>query len=257
MKNKRRLILGSLFFALLFFYFGVRVYFVFFHVGSYDGWSGEQRGIDQPAIVTRTDPQGPATLLLPGDEILALNGITTRQAPSILNFAGRVPPGTSYIMTVRRNGQEFLLRLTTVENLAQQPDWGQKAFLLIYLIFLLTGLFVFLLKPDNDQAWLLALMLGTFTGLNTWTMPLIVLGRGVEFTIAFVKILGLWSLPLLVQFFLIFPDRSPILKGLSLPKSFQFERHPCPGDQIVKFGHPAQECEPTRHPIGFAVHVTA
>ncbi len=49
----------------------------------------------------------------------------------------------------------------------------------------------------------------------------------------------------------------PPYNCLSLPKSFQFERHPGPGDQIVKFGHPAQECEPTRHPIGCAVHVTA
>ncbi len=212
MKNKRRLILGSLFFALLFFYFGVRVYFVFFHIGSYDGWSGEQQGFDKPPLVTRTDPKGPATVLLPGDEFLAINGITPRQDPSIMNFAGRVPPGTNYTMTVRRNGQELSFRLVTVENLAQQPDWGQKVFLLIYLIFLLTGLFVFLLKPDNDQAWYLALMLGTFTLLSTWTMPLMALGRGVEFVVSFVKILGLWSLPLLVKFFLIFPDRSPILK---------------------------------------------
>lgn len=212
MKNKRRFILGSVFFALLFFYFGVRVYFVFFHIGSYDGWAGEQRGVDKPAFITRIDPQGPATLLRPGDEFLTINGITLRQDPSIMDFAGRVPPGTNYTMTVRRAGQEVSLQLVTVENRAQQPDWGQKVFLLIYLIFLLTGLFVFLLKPDDQQAWYLALMLGTFTVLSTWTMPLMALGRGVEFVMSFVKILGLWSLPLLVRFFLIFPDRSPILK---------------------------------------------
>ena len=83
MKNKRRLILGSVFFALLIFYFGVRVYFVFFHVGSYDGWTGQQQEYGKPALVTRTDPKGPATVLLPGDEFLAINGITLRQDPSI------------------------------------------------------------------------------------------------------------------------------------------------------------------------------
>ena len=83
MKNNRRLILGSVFFALLIFYFGVRVYFVFFHVGSYDGWTGQQQEYGKPALVTRTDPKGPATVLLPGDEFLAINGITLRQDPSI------------------------------------------------------------------------------------------------------------------------------------------------------------------------------
>ena len=212
MKNQRRLILGSLFFALLFFYFGVRIYFVFFHVGSYDGWFGEQRGMAAPVLITRTDPNGPATVLQPGDEMLAINGITPKQDPSIMGFASRVPPGTTHTMTVRRNGQELSFRLTTAENPPKEVDWGQRFYILINLIFLFTGLFVFLLKPANEQAWLLALMLGTCIALNTWTMPVIVLGRGAEFVVAVAKILGLWSLPLLVRFFLNFPARSPILQ---------------------------------------------
>ena len=211
-KNQRRLILGSLFFALMFFYLGVRIYFVFFHVGSYDGWFGEQRGMAAPVLITRTDPNGPATVLQPGDEMLAINGITPKQDPSIMGFASRVPPGTTHTMTVRRNGQELSFRLTTAENPPKEVDWGQRFYILINLIFLFTGLFVFLLKPANEQAWLLALMLGTCIALNTWTMPVIVLGRGAEFVVAVAKILGLWSLPLLVRFFLNFPARSPILQ---------------------------------------------
>ncbi len=102
------------------------MYFVFFHVGSYNGWTGEQQGFNKPALIRRADPKGPATVLQPGDEFLAINGITLRQDPSIMNFAGRVPPGTSYTMTVRDNGQEILFRLVTVENLSQRPDWGQS-----------------------------------------------------------------------------------------------------------------------------------
>ena len=213
MKNKWRFSLGLVFFALLFFYFGVRVYFVYFHVGSYDGWHGEQRGLGEPGIVTSTDPQGPATVLQRGDEILALNNISPRQDPSIFGFAGRVPPGTLYTITVRRQEQIITFQLVTVAMPARQrPDNTQKLFLLIFLIFFLTGLFIFLLKPDDQQAWYLALMLGTFTVLSTWTMPLMALGRVVETAVGFVKILGLWSLPFLVKFFLIFPERSPILK---------------------------------------------
>ena len=205
--------LGLLFFALLFFYFGVRVYFVFFHVGSYDGWQGEQRSLGEPGIVTKTDPNGPATVLHPGDEVVAINGITPRQDPSILSFAGRVSPGTPYTITVRRNGQAMTFLLVTVENLKEQlPGNGQKFMLVVFLIFLLTGFFVFLLKPDDDQAWYLALMLGTYTALSTWIMPLMALGRVVETIVRLVTVLGIWSLPFLVKFFLIFPDRSPILK---------------------------------------------
>lgn len=220
MKNKRRLILGSVFFALLFVYFAIRVYFVFFHVGSYDGWYGRQKGPGYPAVITGTDSNGPATVLQAGDEVVALNGITPAQDPGILGFSNRVPPGTQYTMTVRRKGQALTFQLITAPDPKDERGWGEKAYIFINLIFLLTGLTVFLLKPDNKQAWLLALMLGTYTVLNTWTMPTIVLGRGVELLVAIAKILGLWSLPLLVRFFLNFPDRSPILRRWPKLESF-------------------------------------
>ncbi|MFN7929640.1 MAG: SpoIIE family protein phosphatase [Blastocatellia bacterium] len=212
MQHRRRFIFGLVIFALLFFYLGVRVYFVFFHVGSYDGWFGEQKGIDKPVLILRTDPNGPATALQAGDEMLAINGITPRQDPSIMGFAGRVPPGTSYTMTVRRQGQELNFRLTTATNPPKPLNWPERFYLLVNLIFLLTGLFVFLAKPDDEQVWLLALMLGTAIALNTWVMPVMALGRGVEFAVSLAKILGLWSLPLLVHLFLIFPARSPLLQ---------------------------------------------
>ena len=212
MKDKRRLLLGSLFFALMFFYLCVQAYFSFVHVGSSDGWFGQQKMPGDPVHITGTDPKGPATALQAGDEFLAINGITPAEDPKIMGFADRVPPGTTYLMTVRRDNQELVVPLTTVEKPARRDYTGQSTYIFIELIFLVTGLAVFLLKPDNQQAWLLALMLGTFIGFSTWTMPLAVLGRGVEFLVAFAKILCLWSLPLFVRFFLNFPERSPILR---------------------------------------------
>jgi hypothetical protein len=43
MAHKWRLWLGGLFFALMFFYVGVNIYFHAFQIGSYTGWQGESR----------------------------------------------------------------------------------------------------------------------------------------------------------------------------------------------------------------------
>ena len=208
--DKRRLLLGGLFFALMFFYLGVSAYFVFIHVGSSDGWRGEWKGPGTPARVTGVDPGAPAALRA-GDEILAVNGVAFSQDPEILTFSDRVPPGTTYQMTVRREGRDLLIPITTVAK-PPRSDWGETPYIFIRLIFLLTGLAVFLLKPGDRQAWLLALLLGTFTGLSTWTMPVMLLGRWAEVLVALAKIICLWTLPLFVRFFLNFPERSPILR---------------------------------------------
>ncbi|MDQ3651717.1 MAG: hypothetical protein M3458_15870, partial [Acidobacteriota bacterium] len=86
MKDKRRLLLGSLFFALMFFYLGVQAYFSFVYVagGSYDGWFGRWEGPGHPVRITGTDREGPATALKAGDEFLAINGITPAEDPEIM-----------------------------------------------------------------------------------------------------------------------------------------------------------------------------
>src|SRR5581483_7317164 len=105
-----------------------------------------------------------------------------------------------------------VIPLTTAEKPPRRASFDEKVFIFIHLIFLVTGLAVFLLRPDDQQAWLLALLLGAFIGLSTWSMPVKELGRWVEYVVAFAKILCLWSLPLFVRFFLNFPERSPILR---------------------------------------------
>jgi hypothetical protein len=107
--NKRRFLLGILFFALMFFYVGVHAYFVFFHLSSYDGWTATRSSINAPAVIVSVDPTGPSAALQKGDEFLSINGITPAQDPDIFNFNRRVPPGTTYSMAVRRDGQEHSL----------------------------------------------------------------------------------------------------------------------------------------------------
>jgi phosphoserine phosphatase RsbU/P len=212
--HKRRLILGGLFFALMFFYLGATLYFHVFEVGSYTGWNGYSKD-GRHFYTSRTDPTGPTAALREGDEILAINGVHPAQDFSVLELPDRVPPGTPFTMTVSRNGQVLTLRSHTAPfppGKYPYDDKDRRWLLLNWLLFLTTGLVVLLLKPDNRQAWLLALMLGTFVGTITNYYPFSAWGRGVETLVALAKIAALWFFPLFPLFFLNFPERSPLLR---------------------------------------------
>ena len=220
MKDKQRLLLGSLFFALMFFNIGVHAYFAFIYSpGSYAGWQSEQKESENRAYITYVDPNSPASALQAGDEILAINGITPAQDPKILSFARRVPPGTTFKMTLRRDGRELEIPVTTIKNPTRGLDRNDRFYVVVFMIFVVTGFIVFLLKHDNRQAWLLALMLGTFMGLFNMGMPWSVLGPWV-YLFSLGKIICYWSLPLFVRFFLNFPDRSPILQRIPKLESY-------------------------------------
>jgi len=212
MTVRQRQWLGAIFFALMFGAFGVNTYWGLESTtrlrGSYDGW-GARLLPDGRAEIATVDKDGPATVLRSGDEFVSINGLTLKDDPQIRNYNQRVPPGTRYQMVVRRNGQ--LLEFTLTMAAHPLSRWLIPiADTLVQLLFLLTGLFVFLLKPTDRQAWLLALLLGTFTGLFNNELPSLPLA--LLPVMAFARIAGLWSLPLFFYFFLIFPDRSPLLQ---------------------------------------------
>jgi phosphoserine phosphatase RsbU/P len=214
--HKRRLLFGGVFFALMFFYIGATLYFHVFEVGSYTGWNGYSND-GRHFYTSRTDPAGPTAALKPGDEILAINGVHPAQDFSVLELPDRVPPGTPFTMTVARGGQVLTLRSHTAPFPPGKYPYDNKDrrwLLLNWLLFLTTGLVVLLLKPDNRQAFLLALMLGTFVGTITNYYPFSALGRGVETLVAAAKIAALWFFPLFPLFFLNFPERSPLLVRL-------------------------------------------
>jgi len=202
--KRHRLVLGCVFFALMFGQFGVNAYVAMTQLsGSYDGWMAPQ------AQIIEVDQKGPATALRVGDEFISINGLTLRDDPQIINYGHRVPPGTNYTMVVRRQGQSLEFRLATASFpisrwLTPIPD------ILVQLLFLVTGLTIFLLKPADRQAWLLVLMLGLFPGLfnnDLPPLPLVIL-----LMMAVARTIGLWLLPVFCHFFLIFPDRSPLLR---------------------------------------------
>src|SRR5215831_15120715 len=210
--KRHRLVLGCVFFALMFGQFGVNVYSAWLNLiarpASSDGWTA-RLSPDGRALVVSVDKDGPATALQAGDEIISINGLTPQGDPEILSYNERVAPDTNYTIVVRRQGQSLEFALATI--VFPPSRWLiQIADSLVQLLFLLTGVTVFLLKPADRQAWLLALMLGAFTGLFNNELPPLPLA--VALMTAMARIIGLWFLPVFCYFFLIFPDRSPLLR---------------------------------------------
>src|SRR5262245_11845956 len=207
--KRQRIVLGCVFFALMFVQLGVNAYsFLTQFGGSYDGWTaGGPRG--GPVRIIRVDQSGPATALQVGDEVVSINGLTLQDDPKILSFNQRVPPGTSYTVVVRRQGRLIEFAITTIgfpiiSRLRPITD------ILVQLLFLLTGLTVFLFKPADRQAWLVVFMLGLFPGTFNNDLPLLPLV--IQLIVAVARIMGLWLIPVFLHFFLIFPDRSPLLR---------------------------------------------
>jgi len=90
-------------------------------------------------------------------------------------------------------------------------DWGEAvALTLINLLFLVTGLVIFLLKPEDKQAWLLALMLATIAAVRPDSLEFVppLFAR----IAAIGRICSSVFLAVSLHFFLIFPQRSPVLR---------------------------------------------
>lgn len=174
--------------------------------GSDDGWRGSGNGGE--FYITGSDEDTPARVLRKGDRIMAINGVSVAVSVEGLGFSDRVPPGTPYTMTVLREGKELTFALQTIPRRPGPFPWGR----LIPPLFWFTGLFVFLLKPEDRQARLLALMLGSFSGLLAGNPRLSALPDWAGLTVAAARILGLTSLPLLLHLFLVFPTENPLLR---------------------------------------------
>src|SRR5215475_7463363 len=206
MNSRVRFILGIAFFALLLVYRAASFYVWLYPPGSHAGWywSG---GFGEFQVV-QIDPQGPAQELRPGDKIIAINGVNAAEHAGVLYDECRLAPGSPYSMTVERNGQEMTFAWQTIPRRRGSFPWAK----LMELLFWLSGLLVLLLKSEDRQAWLLALMLGSFsTALNTYWYEEIAT-RWFALPVALAHIGGLFSAPLLFHLFLYFPQPAPWLR---------------------------------------------
>ncbi|HKQ75731.1 MAG TPA: hypothetical protein VJ810_18685, partial [Blastocatellia bacterium] len=206
MSKRVRILFGGILLTLMSAYFGVYVYSVFLpKKGSYAGFEASWNRNNDPRI-DRVDPTVWLADFQVGDELVAVDGVKIKDDPSVL-INNDQPPGTRVTLTIRRAGQ---LRDVTFQTIPHRERVRFDPIYFISLLFLLTAWIVFLLRPEDKQAWLLALMLTTLTGLvgndpdnlPSWLIP--VVGAAA--------IAGLFFLPFFVHFFLIFPGRSPLLR---------------------------------------------
>lgn len=205
MTKRLRLLFGGAFLALMLLNVAGNIYARFLPFpGSADDWGGGTDGAGR-VMVTRVKPGGAAAELRVGDEILAINGVDYRVDPQVLGYSDTAPPGTRYRITVRRDGQVREVSVATVPN-TERRALNPETF--PFILFLLTGLAVFLLRPEDKQAWLLMLMFGALTGLGSGPIGL---PAWWDWLSRIAKGAGLFFLPLFAHFFLIFPERSPLL----------------------------------------------
>lgn len=216
MRRRLKFTLGAIFFALLLVYGGARFFKGFATLGmeSDPGWVARQVG--NQVRVDRFRSAEFSELLRAGDEVVAINGQPIKQTADVIEIFHHLDPGTPYTVIIRRGGiLPFQLTLISQPIPLMFLIVNGTASLVIPNIFLLTGLIVFLLKPDDKQALLLALMFGMFTAAifaldptYAGESPSMV---GVMLTVHLAS-LFLW--PVFFHFFQIFPEPSPLARKI-------------------------------------------
>jgi GAF domain-containing protein len=215
MSKQLRILLGCMALALMSANFAANIYSMLAPPktpeGSDDGILAAWDYRGEPKI-TNVDPEGPASALKIGDEIIAINGVKFRDDPGVLLDAPPSPPGTIIKFTIRRAGElrDFTIQTVPWKTSPQPKSSRIEWFYLSVVLHLLTAWLILLFRPDDKQAFLLALMLGTMTGLvglNPSNLP-----PWLDLIVGLATAIGNQFYPLFVHFFLIFPERSKLLR---------------------------------------------
>ncbi len=209
--NKRlRLILGGLFFALLFICIGVNMYrsLAILSVRSDPGWVAQQQGAR--LYIAQVASGLPIQV---EDEIISLNRQAIKNPYDVLSVFQNTLPGELYQIEIRRDGQTRSFSLKTGPVLTSDWTLMVAGYLIIPAIFIITGFVVFLLKPYDKQALLLALMFGMFIGALMATTPSFAgVPPWLMVVMLIVQIVSLFLWPVFFHFFQIFPEPSPLLR---------------------------------------------
>jgi hypothetical protein len=226
MKKQLQMLLGATFFGLLFIYTVASLVQVvaLLRMESDPGWYPYQ--IANRPIIVEVSPGEPPIPLRVGDEIVEIDGQPLRYAFNFTRVFRDLPPNQPYTILIRRQGQliEFMLETRAIPLV----DWtlmGSRG-LIIPSIFLLVGVSVFLLKPYDKQALLLALMFGMFIGGLSATAPAFEDAQWwLVGVMLIVQLVSLFLWPIFFHFFLTFPEPSPILKRFPKLELYLYAPH--------------------------------
>ena len=161
--------------------------------------------------VGQVRPLGPGGELRVGDEILALDGSGVRGQEDLWSFFIHRPSGP-YRITIRRDGVP--LNLTLV---APPYEWGWSVSLglsriAVHLLFALSGLAVFLLRPEGKSGLLLSLAFVLFVPGDTLSLAPERIGPVARALAILSDNLSFLFWPVLLHFLLVFPEPSPVVR---------------------------------------------
>jgi sigma-B regulation protein RsbU (phosphoserine phosphatase) len=156
--------------------------------------------------------------LLPGDEIIGVNGVHLTSVDPFEYYWTHSAPGDPVDLTVRRPGQSQPVNLHAIFR-STNPEKPNEGFLVAsarYLnrffpaFFLLVGFAVLFLRIEDRHAWLLSVLFACFVAIpgfhNLRLFPWLL----ASFLDAFRSLFGGMLAAMLYTFFAVFPERSPI-----------------------------------------------
>ena len=212
MTRRLKLALVGIIFALLFIFTGTNIVRTMTApaIESDPGWTAAQ--VENRLVVRALSPEASAAQMKAGDEIVAINGQPVKDAAQLIKQLQEVQPGDRYSIVVRR-GNQFQELALQASALPPSSRLLYTARIIITGIFLITGFTVFLLKPYDKQAVLLALMFGMFIAATAaWFPNFSGLSQWVVWPLVAAHVAALMFWPIFFHFFLIFPEPSPLLR---------------------------------------------
>jgi sigma-B regulation protein RsbU (phosphoserine phosphatase) len=159
--------------------------------------------------------------MLAADRIFAINGVRIEDSSSLYKVYYQHQPGDTVQFTIERSGQPAPVFLTGLFRPRPLVDSGGLIGLFAEQIndsfpvpFLIVGLTVLLLRFEDRNAWLLALLFASFTAAPGFPKELPVAQAlrpfAMVYKTVFLSMLG----PLFYSFFAVFPVRSPLDRRL-------------------------------------------
>ena len=208
MAKQTKLILGGVLFVFLFINIATGMLSSFQELRDWSGCGLEAINQGNGWLITDITKDGQSPILHVDDEVLSVKGLPPNFTVKNLSNLP-IPAGSELMLMVRCQGVIHQVPVQTYG--ASLKDWVKEigSFLMIGS-FLITGLLILLVKADDPQAWLLSLMLGTFSGLLNFKLnnvPLLLF-----WTSLLTRAVSFLFLPLFVHFFSVFPRPSALLK---------------------------------------------
>jgi sigma-B regulation protein RsbU (phosphoserine phosphatase) len=213
--------LGVLFAAASIFYAAMWILFGSRGVTVELGFDNKYLPSDQSQLVLGVAPGSPAASagLKAGDHIVSIFGRPLQGEDSLTNIWAQHRPGDTVQLTVVRSGNRSPIILDATFRASGESSAeagvathvGQGIVRLFPLAFLSVGLALLFLRPDDRNAWLVALMFGWFIAVPEFSSSFQEVPSQVRtLAMAYRAIFNNLASPLFYFFFATFPERSPL-----------------------------------------------